>query len=588
MTVAATDNAAPYIQTTKTSAAAKLAKNAEASDERFKHHRLNRLAAWRRYVGPRYFRGQDDVDAQPVNTIYSIVNTFVPSLAFGGDVLADVTCPLARMRPFAEIFRLALNVVLKEMDLAGTLVKATTDAMSGPGIIYTGLEVAPPGDTEDFPNWLQDSGVAFADAISLDNYILDKYATAREAATFEGHDFQIAVEDAYDAGYDSAMLGKLQPTLYEGQTKKRGQQQVEELSRDGPGKQESDEYVPHLALRQIMLYGERVIVTIPRKAADTMGFLAEADWDGDERGPYEMLGFHYPPDNAVPVSILDQAAGMHEVINAVMRKIKSQAEREKVLGLYDLSQEEGAEAIRRGSDGQLVGVPDSSRVKEFKFGGVDPGNYESVAFFLDQQSRTVGNTDLAGGLEADEKTLGQTQLLMGQVGQQLARMRSVAHVFASRVVQKIARYVWQDPVRTIQLALKVGKTEMPVQWRPDIRQGSFEDYGIGVNLYSLQPDSPEQRYQRTMELLERVAMPLAALAAQQGVVLDVASLMRQLGKQRNLVETDEWFQAGQPIESPAGVQRGGGGRGATTNINMGGQPRGRPTPRSETPEKVPT
>ena len=576
------DIEAPNIKTSKTSAARKLADATKLSDERLDSFRKSRIERLKQYVGPYYNRkpGTAMIDAEPINTYYWLISTFVPALVFGGDVLADVTSPIKGLRPFGELFKLSLDTVYREMDFAGTLVKAVTDAFFGPGIIYTGLEVEPPGDTEDFPNWLQDPGVAFAECISLDKYVLDPFCTTRESAVFEGHDFLIAVADAQAAGYDAAILAKMKATHFEGKQEPEG---AEKMSRaDGkPGY--DDEYVPHLAMRSVMLYRERVQVTIPADPDVAVGFLAEAEYTGSERGPYEMLGFDFPPDNPLPLPLMEVIADVHEVINSLTRKVKSQAERQKNLGLYDKSDEEGAEAIRQASDGQLVGVPSTDRVKEFSYGGADPRGYEAIAHFADWQNKIAGNPNLASGSEAEEDTLGQTQMMMGQVGVRLDRMRSIVHRFAGRVAKKIAEYVWDDPIRAMKLSQKIGRAEVPTEWTPNIREGSFEDYQIGVDLYSLRPDSPEARFNRTMSILERAAMPLAPLAAQQGVTIQVADLMQHLAKLVNLPEIDEWFATGQPIPMPAGVNGGGQQQPGGLPMQQGGTTGGRRSPEAVSP-----
>jgi len=580
MTAVATDKSteAPNIKTSKNSAASKIAEACKVSDERFKIPRENRTDWLKRFAGPYYHRKQEQgaIKPRPINTFHWLVSTFLPSVAPEGDVLADVTSPMPQLRPFADLFRLALNVVYREMDLGGTFVQTFTDAMFGPSIIYVGLEMEPPGDREDFQNYLQDPGVPFAERISFDKYVLDPYCMVREAANFEGHDFMIAQRDAYEAGYDKKVLEKMDITRYEG----KQLDTAAEMSRAGILKDKGDQYVPQFQMRQVMLYRERIIVTIPTDPNEAIGFLAEADYDeGDERGPYELLAFQPVPDNAIPLSKLGIVADLDETMNIIATTIRNQAERSKTVLAYSGTAEDDAMRVTDTADGQSVRVSDITQLKEFTFGGVDPRAYEPMGFFADWQNKIAGNPNLASGGESGEDTLGQTQMMMGQVGDRLGFDRSIANKFAKRVAKKIARYVWTDPLRMMQLSQRVGSTDIPTEWTPTHREGSFEDYQVGVDVYSMRPDNPEARYQRTMEVIERAYIPFAGLAAQQGVLPKIPELLKEAGKLRNLPELDGILSIGNPIEQPAPVQSETKGV-AGGRMQAGGPSGGRPAPQA--------
>ena len=552
-------------QTSRNSSAIKLANAVKLADKRMQPFRDQRLMFLRQYVGPRYQgwhnQAYNTPEAEPMNTIFSFIEILCPNLV-GQTIFAAVTTDNPQLRPFAELLRLRLNRVFDEIRLAETVEQMVIDALFTAGIVKTGHVPEPAGEWDEPMGYLFDPDKPFADNVDLDDWILDPDCRRREAASLEGNRYTVPRDWAYDVGlYNRKLLDSLEPSHYRAQgggADERAAQLSQHPARD-------DRFVPFLQFIDVWVPHLNLIQTLPGRTEHTQGYLREAEYDGPEMGPYDVLGFAYPPSNAIPIAPVSVMYDMHLLLNVLGRKLKRQAERQKVLGLYSLGAERDALTIKNAVDGELVGITDVANVKEFTFGGVDPQSYQPLQFFQEWQNRLSGNPDLLGGQRAQSETLGQDEMLMTNAMTRLGRYRMKVHRTLKQIIKKIAWYVWTDEQTDQSLTLQAAGMDIPMEWQGGVREGDFLDFNFDIEPYSLMADSPEQQYKRTVELVNLVA-PLQQQMAAQGSYIDVAAIVQQLSNMRNLKETDVWFKAAPPQMLPGG---GGGLAGGGAEGELG-------------------
>ncbi len=544
-------------QTDRTKSAAKLAAAVALADKRMRPYRNQRVKFLKEFVGPYYFAWQDykygsEATAEPLNTIFSMVEILCPNL-IGETIFANVTTEQAGLRAFGNKLRLRCDWLSKEIDLAESIAEMVMDSLFCAGVAKVG--VAPReggGDIDEPMGYLHDPGQPFVDPVDLDDYILEKDAKRRETAIFEGNRYQVPRDWAFDCGlFDRKLLDGLEPTHIAASQQKASQMSKAEAPEVG------QKYVEFLELCDLWIPHENAVVTLPGRAEDTHGYLREEAWKGPERGPYEMLGLVFPPSNAIPIPYIAVIYDLHILLNEMGRRIKNQAERQKTLGLYGLGDEKSATAVRDAKDGEMVGVRDPKSVTEFSFGGPDPRCYEAVQFFQMWQNRIAGNPDLLGGQQARSGTLGQDQMLMQQASIRINKARSRVQKFVKRILERVAWYAWTDPVTTQELTYEVKGMSIPLRWDAVVREGDFLDYNFDIEPYSLAPDTPDQQYERTLQIVRDVVIPLAPFAAQQGVFPNVQELVGLLCRKRNIKDADLWWQMGKPAVMPAARQAGG-------------------------------
>lgn len=517
----------------------RLAEAVRAADDRMRPFRRNRLLFLKQYAGPYYSTGSDAATAaiagpQPLNMVYSLVSVVLPHLV-SHSPRAMIRTPAARLRGQAEVFALAWNHLAREIDLGRSLRTVATDALFGAGVMKVGL--APGADVEglDGPDgYLHDAGQPFADAVDLDDYLIDPAARTREHAAFEGNRYRLPREYVLESGlYDRALAESL--TARHVEVGRRRASDISGGDRDGG----STEYVE---LTDLWLPSENVVVTLGGDTNGPHGFLREVEWYGPERGPYEMLGFHWVPDNAMPVPLVGLIFDLHVMINKIARKLGRQADRQKDLVLFDERVSEEAEKIRDAHDGEMIGVQNVDRYAQVSFGGASDNGYEHLEFLFEQFRRIGGNTDLLGGLKPQSETLGQDEMLFANASARIEDMRLQVQEFTRRIGEKLAWYLWYDPLIELPLTKRSSAgEEVPVTFSARQREGEFLDYFFDIAPYSMTPDTPTRRFRRTLEWIERVILPTAQLAEQSGQKLDAVKLAKITGNLLNLDQTDELY-----------------------------------------------
>ena len=516
-----------------------LAEAVRSADDRMRPFRRHRLLFLKQYAGPYYSAGAgtavaDMLGPQPLNMVYSLVSVVLPHL-IARSPRAMIRTPLERLRGQAEVFALAWDHLAREIDLGRSLRTVVTDALFGAGVMKVGL--APGAEVESLSEpggYLHDAGQPFADPVDLDDYVIDPAARTREHAAFEGNRYRLPREYVLESGlYDRGLAERLTALHAD-----FGRQKASEIS----GGLETDQPVKYLELTDLWLPSENVVVTLPGDANGPQGFLREVQWYGPERGPYEMLGFHWVPDNALPVPLVGLIFDLHVMINKIARKLGRQADRQKDLVLFDERVSEEAEKVRDASDGEMIGVQNVDRYSQVSFGGANEKGYEHLEFLFEQFRRIGGNTDLLGGLRPQSETLGQDEMLFANASVRIEDMRLQMQEFTRRIGEKLAWYLWYDPLIELPLTKRTAAgDEVPVTFSARRREGDFLDYFFDIAPHSMTPDTPTRRFRRTLEWIERVVLPTAQLAAQAGQKLDAVKLARITGDLLNIDEADQLY-----------------------------------------------
>ena len=579
----------PALKTGRDSFLARLQESIRHSDNRLRPFRQAAKHGIREFCGPYYGTDPDAIktmDRRPLATIHSFVTIISPALEHAR-IVPRFTTRYPGLHQPAFYLGLALEADLAEIQAERTFAELIARSMFGPAISKLTLQRGPIADGPDQEqeddktrtDWRQDTNRLWWGTISLDDYILDPVCRRRQGAAFEGDRYAINAEDARDHGYNAKVLDLMDArrTLRHGtDDKTRSLTDVQRVA---------DELYPHLEFADIYLKREGVIVTIPADGTDSVDPLDEVEYDGPEGGPYDMLGYEWPPDNPFPIPPVYNQLDLHAVQNELARKAKDQARRAKIILGYQAANPRDAENIKNAPDGGTAPMADTANAKEFKFGGLDPEMVTAINAFQDWQKGNGPNTDILGGQNADQETLGQSEMMLARASARLDRMRGQAQQFLIRIVKRAAWYIWTGPPepRHVEFRLSGLPEPIPLSWTFDEQTEELVRLNCQVALSAQGLDTPEQQYARTLQLVKDVALPLATYAAAQGVHLDVHTLMSDLAQKAGVTDAWRWFRRMQvdPLMGQGEPQSQQGDQ--TTNISVGGSggkaPRGRPTPK---------
>lgn len=487
-----------------------------------------------------YYHKVAPTDAHPLNMVDRAVSIWLPFLVGGLPKIIIEPKINLQFRPFAYTFQLALNQWMKNMKFAQrTLEPAVLNSLFGMGIVKTGTHKA---DIAELAGYLTVEGRPYAEVVDEQNYVFDITAKDREQYEFEGDEYILPTEEAKEF-FGKKFADEITPDF-----KLYGEQHPKEIT--NPEKIPYNELHDYSAFIDLWLPEEKVIITILPPYKSFTKILKTTNYEGPASGPYDVLGYKQFRGSTIPIPPVFGLMELDAAINTLYSKARNQAERLKKIGVYEGGNEKDAETARDAKDGEMCGFTNVQAVKEVTIGGVVPEIYEFLGFSLNQLSEQGGNLSVAGGRRMMAKTLGQEEMLMANASRTLDMMSQKVHYFASSIAEKLAFEMWQNPTMQIAAVKKMaGIAEIPVLYNQLQQEGSFIDYHLDVELFSMQRLSPEAKFQKMFQLITAWVLPTMQLAAQQGKVLNVPEVTKVLSNYLDL-DTESWFLS----ETPQGVQ----------------------------------
>jgi hypothetical protein len=109
-----------------------------------------------------------------------------------------------------------------------------------------------------------------------------------------------------------------------------------------------------------------------------------------------------------------------------------------------------------------------------------------------------------------------------------------------------------------------------------VRNHRFEDMKIRIDPYSMQAQTPQTKLSSIMQFLQTLYLPLAQMAQQQGITIDLHALFDKAGKYMDMPDLSDILTTQDPPSQD--VSSGGQGEG-------GGPPPGKPNQTTRTYER---
>jgi hypothetical protein len=529
-----------------------------------KDMREARVQMLRHYANSWYGGGAGHIQ-MPINLIDRGVSILTPFLVSQNPkVLVQPKAGLgnASLHPFAYTLELALNHLLQELDLANeTLRPVVIDSFFAMGITKTGVMHA--YDVE-IGGSKAAVGQPYCKRIDFDDYIYDIAARVRSEAKFEGHKYRLPIKYIAESGLFKNWEG-LQPDL----NLLGDQTSPEIVSRDGKLTFEYRELHPSVQLIDLYIPEEGITVTIPPEGCGDK-ILRTVEWDGPEGGPFDVLGYKWFPGSIIPIPPAFIWLDSNKLVNTMVAKMRDMVEREKTIGVYDQTNDEDAKIIQQAGHGDMVGLKggNADSVREVTFGGFNPQSFPFLQWVLQQWAKSGPNLDITGGTGSMAGTLGQEQMLQNNALREVDDMQNQCYMFTSSIIKKLAWFLWADPLKVIPVIKRIGSEELSVEYSESAKEGDYVDYNYDVIPYSMSRLNPDLRYQRMIQLVSQIIMPLIPIAQAQGSTPDVDELVAEAGRYLN-VDTSRFWKPGLPAPAapqPYGLEQGTvGGPGMADN-----------------------
>lgn len=469
--------------------------------------------ALRTYVGSVYPQDSRIPDGEEtfVNLFQQAVEVFVLLLA-GGQLKGRLSTHDQTLKDTASRLQTALNNTMRGIHLEQTNRMIVLDSLFRMGIAKVYQAEGRQAEVEN-DTWIE-VGRPYVKRVSLDDFVYDTTQRRLSEIRFACDEYELPWNALKgDDFYDQKVVKKIIPGVSSNKSS-AGERKFREMSVglvDDPGYK--DEYV---TLMDVWV-PETEEVAILARYDSTLAPLAVIPWEGSRTGPYELLFMGDVPDNIMPISLADQLKPLHDLFNEVFVKLIHQAQSMKTVPWYEASSAQDMDRLRVAGDWQdAIKVSNREGLGAFKWGEVD-GNLMAFGIqALGMFDRQGGNLQATLGLGPQSGTLGQDEMILGQVSRKLGKYAEKVVDFCQREGEQLLRLIWEDEVNEIPGEYKLpGVGSIPYSWSSEHRAGNLEDFQVEIDPYALAYESP--------------ATKLAKLERQVGSILQMWPIFEAAG-----------------------------------------------------------
>jgi len=457
------------------------------------------------YAGSSYGHGTGPRHEIYLNLMNQAVEAYTMSLAANTPRIL-ISTEYKEMGHFAKTFEVAYNNLMKEIQVEETIRRWVLDAFFCVGVIK--VHMADSGQVEIEQDLWMDPGKPFASNVALDNFVFDTSAKKWSEIQYAGDSYRIPFQALKEADlYDQGVVKQLSPTS-------KFQQEESRLELISRGQScDSDEYEPMIDLMDIWIPRDGKIYTFAmdhvKRFENRYEPVAEMEWNGPEFGPYHILSFNDVPENIMPSSPAGHLNNLSKLANNIIRKQGKRARSARRIHTYPPASHQDAQAVQRAGDDAWVKVQDNGELKDVQIGGVDAENQGFLQGIIQMFDRMAGNLQLQAGLGATAPTARQEQLVARHASKKEAQMQHRVIKGTQSLIRDLGFLLWHDNVRSTpgEYALE-GMQEIIVEadWSPEYREGDFFDYNMDIDIYSMGYQSPKDRVQNIVEVVNMIAM----------------------------------------------------------------------------------
>lgn len=529
----------------------RLIKAIKSSNQAIEKHRRVRNLMIKHYAGSWYDQTTPQgAEKILVNLLNQTARIYTTTLAANNPQVLVGTSTV-EMLPFARRFEVNLNKLISDMALDQTFRAIVMDAFFCLGV---GVVMMRDTDTrfhglleseEDV--WL-DPGEPWLNRVSLDDLILDMPSRERNKMRFCGHRYRADYEKVMDEpGYDKKVKEKLKATKLDSLD---GTSSAREIGTDDA---QDDDLKDMIWLQDVWIAENKSVITMP--CDQDLPPLIEREWTGSQAGPYKFLSLGDVPDRIIPASPSVNLFGMHLQQNRLHVRIEKDSDSHRVVNVYAPAGADDAEKIRKAPRNSWVRMNDPKSINQVEVGGIDQRDMAAAAFIQEEYDRFAGNLQAMGGLGPQAATLGQEELVHGELSKNVADMRMAVVNFAADAILDLGRLMWEDQTLEIQSSIPVGNSGIQVDssWSPDMRHGNFEDYDFRVEPYSMVFKTPEQKLQELFQVLQQLA-PLWPMFQMSGASMDAEAIVDEIARLKNRPEFKRFITFSAPAMMQGGDQ----------------------------------
>lgn len=492
---------------------------------------------------------------------------------------------LRDQQPSVNAMQEWLNHEIERSSIAEQFKRVVIDALFSVGIMKVGI--ATPADAA-VANWNLHAGDPYMRRIDLEDLVWDTNARDFSELAYIGHRIHVpkAIIESSKL-YNKKAREKL-ATSENSRYNRTGEAKTSAIGRNEYAADSELEdmvdlwevYVPQHRCIYTLADDDIGGASVSRDGPDVVA-LREMDWIGPDTGPYHILSFGIVPGNLFPKAPVQDVIDLHEAANNVYRKLVRQAHDQKEI-LLSMGSADDVDRIQKTPDGGAAMCESPDKTKVQKYGGPDQGLFLFIRELIERFSFMAGNLVVMGGLASQAGTAKQEELLASQSSGQVASMQDSTLEFVSECMRSLGWFWWHHPQKMMQYEhtlpglpdIGITRRLYPNRDTPELmgmfglspkeamnankRTAPWDALHLKVDPYSMRHTTPQQRANDLTAFITQIYAPLAQVAAQQGVALDMPEFIRVLSEYRDMPEMQNILTVQEPAED-----MGGGGQGSS-------------------------
>lgn len=499
----------------------KMAEAARQGMRRMRVHQRNRAMFIKAYVGQYFEETHGMTGDMPINLVYNAIRAIIPQYVMRNPI-TDVTSDIVDYDDYAFMLGKALDQNNRRTKKKNTLRYGLVDAMFSVAIFKTGL--ADSGSFVQYGDKRIDPGMVFTDNVSLDDFVPDPNCRSFDNAAFLGDRVRMPRQtflENDEFNHDLIMRIPKAGSTDSGR--------VENLSKRGLEDNEVISIEDLIDVIYLYVPSADAVLAIPDPNQIVFNdYLAVHDYYGPKDGPYTFMSLSQPvPDNPFPVAPVSVWYDLNRMANEMMRKVMSQADRQKSIIIADSSMADEAEDLRQSEDGDVV-FADPKSAQVANFGGQDRGSEDFVNSLRTWFNYMAGNPDQMAGNAQNAKTATQSQILASNAAVGLEDGKEMTYEAAGMLSEKEAWFMHRDPLINIPIPHRVqGQKRIQLYLTPEQRRGEPEDFIFKIRSRSMQVKDPSLVAKQILEFASSVVPSM----------VNAAMVMQQMGQPFNLQQS---------------------------------------------------
>lgn len=513
----------------------RLAKAVSKSDEKLKTPRENRYKFLKESVGMHYADGGSEHPV-PINIIRIAQNVYTRLLVSSNPKVL-ISTNKDQLKMSCIDYETGINQLIEEIKLKKKLRRLVTDAMFGIGIMKTGISA---GKSVYIDGIKYELGQPYSEPVDMDYFGFDMSARTWDDAEY--------MYDISKVPYDWAIQtygAEFKDVLKSEKNKDfKNTKDVETLSKGVVSRSDKEQmsYRDMCDIVSIYLPQDKKIVTMAwDNGTANKKALNVSDYYGPEEGPYTPLYFNEVIGNILPLPPVALWYDIHELSNELYRKLGRQAKNQKDILLFDPKNKDDASRVKEARDQAVVACRQPDKLTNVSYGGPNQGLF---AFFLNAQqqgNKATGNSDTLGGMGQTADTATQDKLIMSSASSQVQDMREQVEEATAIICKKLAWYMFYDPFIQMPATKRLPgiPIDIPIVITKDMLEGDFLDYNYSIKPYSLQEETPANKFNTITGIFSNLILPLAPMLQEQGLSIDLQELMDLISKLKNLPELED-------------------------------------------------